>query len=104
MALDSLGLGLTLDTTLLEKADKTLENMHKNSKLIMQNLTRGISAFDDGKIKSFSSTIKHISDSLDKISKTTVSPDFDTRGLAKGVGYVTELVSEIEKMRREGNV
>jgi DNA repair exonuclease SbcCD ATPase subunit len=102
MPLDSLGLGLTLDTTLLEKADKTLENMHKNSKLIMQNLTRGISAFDDGKIKNFSSTIKHISDSLDKISKTTVSPDFDTRGLAKGVGYVTELVSEIEKMQKAG--
>ena len=39
MALDSLGLGLTLDTTILEKADKTLENMQKNSKLIMQNLT-----------------------------------------------------------------
>lgn len=102
MPLDSLGLGLTLDTTLLEKADKTLENMHKNSKLIMQNLTRGISAFDDGKIKNFSSTIKHISDSLDKISKTSVSPDFDTRGLAKGVGYVTELVSEIEKMQKAG--
>lgn len=102
MPLDSLGLGLTLDTTLLEKADKTLENMHKNSKLIMQNLTRGISAFDDGKINNFSSTIKHISDSLDKISKTSVSPDFDTRGLAKGVGYVTELVSEIEKMQKAG--
>ena len=49
--MDSLGLGLTLDTTLLEKADKTLENMQRNSQLIMQNLNKGFSAFNRGDIR-----------------------------------------------------
>lgn len=102
MPLDSLGLGLTLDTTLLEKADKTLENMHKNSKLIMQNLTKGISAFNEGKISDFSRVFDEMAKSMDKLSKTTVSPDFDTKGLEKGLGYVTELTAEIEKMQRAG--
>ena len=102
MPLDSLGLGLTLDTTLLEKADKTLENMHKNSKLIMQNLTRGITAFNEGKISDFSRVFDEMAKSMDKLSKTTVSPDFDTKGLEKGIGYVTELTAEIEKMQRAG--
>lgn len=102
MPLDSLGLGLTLDTTLLEKADKTLENMHKNSKLVMQNLTRGITAFNEGKISDFSRVFDEMAKSMDKLSKTTVSPDFDTKGLEKGIGYVTELTAEIEKMQRAG--
>lgn len=102
MALDSLGLGLTLDTTLLEKADKTLENMHKNSKLIMQNLTRGFTAFNEGKIGDFTKVFENMSKAMDKINNTTVSLDFDTSGLQKGLGYISQLTTEIEKMQRTG--
>lgn len=102
MALDSLGLGLTLDTTLLEKADKTLENMQKNSKLIMQNLTRGFTAFNGGKIGDFTKVFDNMSKAMDKINNTTVSPDFDTSGLQKGLGYISQLTTEIEKMQRTG--
>lgn len=102
MALDSLGLGLTLDTTLLEKADKTLENMQKNSKLIMQNLTRGFTAFNEGKIGDFTKVFENMSKAMDKINNTTVSLDFDTSGLQKGLGYISQLTTEIEKMQRTG--
>lgn len=102
MALDSLGLGLTLDTTLLEKADKTLENMQKNSKLIMQNLTRGFTAFNEGKIGDFTKVFDNMSKAMDKINNTTVSLDFDTSGLQKGLGYISQLTTEIEKMQRTG--
>lgn len=102
MALDSLGLGLTLDTTLLEKADKTLENMQKNSKLIMQNLTRGFTAFNEGKIGDFTKVFENMSKAMDKINNTTVSLDFDTSGLQKGLGYISQVTTEIEKMQRTG--
>ena len=102
MALDSLGLGLTLDTTLLEKADKTLENMQKNSKLIMQNLTRGFTAFSEGKIGDFTKVFENMSKAMDKINNTNVSLDFDTSGLQKGLGYISQLTTEIEKMQRTG--
>lgn len=100
--MESFGLGLTLDTTLLEKADKTLENMQKNSQLIMQNLTRGFTAFSEGKISDFTKVFENMSKAMDKISKTTVSLDFDTSGLQKGLGYISQLTTEIEKIQRKG--
>lgn len=100
MPLDSLGLGLTLDTTLLEKADKTLENMHKNSKLVMQNLTRGITAFNEGKIADFTQVLGHMSSALDKLSKTEVSPDFDTTGQDKFIDRMQHIMSMMEKMSK----
>ena len=100
MPLDSLGLGLTLDTTLLEKADKTLENMAKNSKLVMQNLTRGITAFNEGKIADFTQVLSHMSSALDKLSKTEVSPDFDTTGQDKFIDRMQHIMSMMEKMSK----
>ena len=100
--MDSFGLGLTLDTTLLEQADKTLENMQKNSQLIMQNLTRGFTAFSEGKISDFTKVFENMSKAMDKISKTTVSLDFDTSGLQKGLGYISQLTTETEKIQRKG--
>ena len=100
MALDSLGLGLTLDTTLLEKADKTLENMTKNSKLVMQNLTRGITAFNEGKIGDLSKVVNNVTESLDKLSKTKVSPDFDTSGQEKYIDRMHHLLGIVEKMSK----
>lgn len=100
MALDSLGLGLTLDTTLLEKADKTLENMHKNSKLIMQNLTRGFTAFSEGKIGNFTQVFDDVSEAMDRLSKAKVSPDFDTKGQEKYIDRMEHLLTIVEKMSK----
>ena len=100
MALDSLGLGLTLDTTLLAKAETSLENMAKNSKLVMQNLTRGITAFNEGKIADFTQVLGHMSSALDKLSKTEVSPDFDTTGQDKFIGRMQHIMSMMEKMSK----
>lgn len=102
MALDSLGLGLTLDTTLLEKADKTLENMQKNSKLIMQNLTRGFTAFNEGKIGDFAKVFDSISKSMQKLKDTKVSLDFDTNGLERGLDLISQITLSIEKMAAAG--
>lgn len=100
MALDSLGLGLTLDTTLLEKADKTLENMHENSKLIMQNLTRGFTAFSEGKIGNFTQVFDDVSEAMDRLSKAKVSPDFDTKGQEKYIDRMEHLLTIVEKMSK----
>ena len=103
MPLDSLGLGLTLDTTLLEKADKTLENMHKNSKLIMQNLTRGFTSFNSGGADAFtkmSTALGHVSDALTKIDNAEVSPDFDTKGQEKFIDRMQKILSMVEKMSK----
>ena len=103
MALDSLGLGLTLDTTLLEKADKTLENMQKNSKLIMQNLTRGFTAFSEGKIGNFTQVFDDVSKAMDRLSKAKVSPDFDTKGQEKYIDRMEHLLTIVEKMSKIDN-
>lgn len=104
MALDSLGLGLTLDTTLLEKADKTILNMVKNSQMIMQNLTRGFTAFNEGKISDFGDVISNIVESIGKLQNAKVSPDFDTNGLNKYTDRMLNLLEIIEKMSKtEGN-
>lgn len=100
MALDSLGLGLTLDTTLLEKADKTLENMQKNSKLIMQNLTRGFTAFNEDKIGNLTKPLDNVAEALDRISKAKVSPDFDTSGQDKFIDRLQQIMSMVEKMSK----
>ena len=100
MALDSLGLGLTLDTTLLDKADKTLENMQKNSKLIMQNLTRGFTAFSEGKIGDFTKVFDDVSKAMDRLSKAKVSPDFDTKGQEKYIDRMEHLLTIVEKMSK----
>jgi hypothetical protein len=103
MPLDSLGLGLTLDTTLLEKADKTLENMHKNSKLIMQNLTRGFTSFNSGgadALTKMSTALGHVSDALTKIDNAKVSPDFDTKGQEKYINRMQQLLDIVEKMSK----
>ncbi len=102
MALDSLGLGLTLDTTLLEKADKTLENMQKNSKLIMQNLTRGFTVFNEGKISDFSQVFDNIQKSMQKLKDAKVSVDFDTAGFEKGLDLISQITLSIEKMQSAG--
>lgn len=102
MALDSLGLGLTLDTTILEKADKTLENMHKNSMLIMQNLTRGFTAFNEGKMSDFSRVFDSMQQSIDKLKNTDVSLDFDTKGFERGIDLIGQITMSIEKMTASG--
>ena len=101
--MDSLGLGLTLDTTLLEKADKTLENMQKNSKLIMQNLTRGFTAFNEGKMGNFTKVFDDVSKAMDRISKAKVSPDFDTKGQEKYIDRMEHLLTIVEKMSKIDN-
>lgn len=98
--MDSLGLGLTLDTILLEKADKTLENMQKNSKLIMQNLTRGFTAFNEGKIGNFTQVFDDVSKAMDRLSKAKVSPDFDTKGQEKYIDRMEHLLTIVEKMSK----
>lgn len=101
--MDSLGLGLTLDTTLLEKADKTLENMQKNSQLIMQNLTRGFTAFNDGKMGNFTQVFDDVSKAMDRLSKAKVSPDFDTKGQEKYIDRMEHLLTIVEKMSKIDN-
>ena len=101
--MDSLGLGLTLDTTLLEKADKTLENMQKNSKLIMQNLTRGFTAFNEGKMGNFTQVFDDVSKAMDRLSKAKVSPDFDTKGQEKYIDRMEHLLTIVEKMSKIDN-
>lgn len=101
--MDSFGLGLTLDTTLLEKADKTLENMQKNSKLIMQNLTRGFTAFNEGKIGNFTQVFDDVSKAMDRLSKAKVSPDFDTKGQEKYIDRMEHLLTIVEKMSKIDN-
>lgn len=103
MALDNLGLGLTLDTTLLEKADKTLENMQKNSKLIMQNLTRGFTAFNEGKMGNFTKVFDDVSKAMDRLSNAKVSPDFDTKGQEKYIDRMEHLLTIVEKMSKIDN-
>lgn len=102
--MDSLGLGLTLDTTLLEKADKTLENMQKNSKLIMQNLTRGFTAFNEGKMGNFTKVFDDVSKAMDRLSNAKVSPDFDTKGQEKYIDRMEHLLTIVEKMSKIDNV
>lgn len=100
MPLDSLGLGLTLDTTLLEKADKTLENMHKNSKLIMQNLTRGISAFNSGAITDFADVLNNVQEALSKMDGTKMSIDYDKKGLEeykRGINDILDLTVRLSE-------
>ena len=100
MPLDSLGLGLTLDTTLLEKADKTLENMHKNSKLIMQNLTRGISAFNSGAITDFADVLNNVQEALSKMDGTKMSIDYDKKGLEEyksGINDILDLTVRLSE-------
>lgn len=101
--MDSLGLGLTLDTTLLEKADKTLENMQKNSQLIMQNLTRGFTAFNEGKMGNFTQVFDDVSKAMDRLSKAKVSPDFDTKGQEKYIDRMEHLLTIVEKMSKIDN-
>ena len=101
--MDSLGLGLTLDTTLLEKADKTLENMQKNSQLIMQNLTRGFTAFNEGKMGNFTQVFDDVSEAMDRLSKAKVSPDFDTKGQERYIDRMEHLLTIVEKMSKIDN-
>ena len=98
--MESFGLGLTLDTTLLEKADKTLENMQKNSKLIMQNLTRGFTAFNEGKMGNFTKVFDDVSKAMDRLSNAKVSPDFDTKGQEKYIDRMEHLLTIVEKMSK----
>lgn len=104
MALDSLGLGLTLDTTILEKADKTLENMVRNSSLVMQNLTRGFTAFNEGKMGNLSKTLNDVSVAMDRLSKTEVSPDFDTAGQEKYIDRMQHLLTIVERLSKMKDV
>lgn len=104
MALDSLGLGLTLDTTILEKADKTLENMHRNSQLIMQNLNRGFAAFNRGDVKDFTSAFDAIKKSMDTIKSSKVSVEFDTAGQDRFLESLNEIMGQVERIRQIGEV
>lgn len=104
MALDSLGLGLTLDTTILEKADKTLENMHRNSQLIMQNLNRGFSAFNSGDAKDFTSAFDAIKKSMDTIKNSKVSVEFDTAGQDRFLESLNQIMGQVERIRQIGEV
>ena len=101
--MESFGLGLTLDTTLLEKADKTLDNMQKNSKLIMQNLTRGFTAFNEGKMGNFTQVFDDVSKAMDRLSNAKVSPDFDTKGQEKYIDRMEHLLTIVEKMSKIDN-
>jgi hypothetical protein len=104
MALDSLGLGLTLDTTILEKADKTLENMHRNSQLIMQNLNRGFSAFNSGDAKALTSAFDAIKKSMDTIKNSKVSVEFDTAGQDRFLESLNQIMGQVERIRQIGKV
>ena len=104
MALDSLGLGLTLDTTLLAKADKTLENMHRNSQLIMQNLNRGFSAFNRGDISDFSKPFDAIKKAMDTIKNSKVSVEFDSAGQDRFLEGLNQIMEQVERIRQIGEV
>lgn len=104
MALDSLGLGLTLDTTLLEKADKTLENMQRNSQLIMQNLNKGFSAFNRGDITDFSKPFDAIKKAMDTIKNSKVSIEFDSAGQDRFLDGLNQIMEQVERIRQIGEV
>lgn len=100
MPLDSLGLGLTLDTTILEKAEKKLENMHNYSRSIMNNLERGIRAFNSKEITDFSEVLNHVQKALSKINGTELSIDYDKKGLKEykdGINDILDLTVRLSE-------
>lgn len=102
--MDSLGLGLTLDTTLLEKADKTLENMQRNSQLIMQNLNKGFSAFNRGDISDFSKPFDAIKKAMDTIKNSKVSIEFESEGQDRFLDGLNQIMEQVERIRQIGEI
>lgn len=91
------GYELTVDTTALEKANKTIEKMVNNVELLRTNMREAFARFDVGKI---GMALGSLQSYIDKLSKTKVTPEMDTKSIEHYTDAINEVVQSMSSMAK----